>query len=188
MSQRDTGSIQHQAEHARSRRRSPVMGYLAILFATAFLLLLFAYFQQQRLNSETTDALKQSASTVQSIQNLIDDNAELREKVEALEAQVAELEEQSENYESRTRMAETTATQLSQEVEAYRQFFRLDRLYRAQRFQESAELIRQQSALFSSLSNLPVSSDSNETTPKARYDQICKQLLEWNYLKSEDIS
>ena len=71
MSHKDPGSLQHQAEHARSRRQSPIIGYLMILFAAAFLLLLLAYFQQQRANSEATDALKQSASAVQSIQNLI---------------------------------------------------------------------------------------------------------------------
>ena len=52
MSHKDPGSLQHQAEHARSRRQSPIIGYLMILFAAAFLLLLLAYFQQQRANSE----------------------------------------------------------------------------------------------------------------------------------------
>ncbi len=194
MSQRDSGGIQHQAEHTRSRRRSPpVMGYLLILFAAAFLLLLLAYFQQQRVNSETTDALKQSASAVQSIQNLIDENSELRERVEELERQSRDLTEQCENYQDLFRTADAEAAQLSEDVEAHRQFFRLDRLYRAQRFSEAAELIRQQANggagwSFSSLSDQPISTDSNETTPQARYQQICRQLLEWNYLKAEDVS
>ena len=43
------------------------MGYLLVLFAAAFLLLLLAYFQQQRINADTSNALQQSVSAVQSI-------------------------------------------------------------------------------------------------------------------------
>lgn len=186
MSQRDPGNIQHQAEHTRSRRQPPVMGYLLILFAAAFLLLLLAYFQQQRTNSETTDALKQSASAVQSIQNLIDENADLRKQVEALESQAAELESQRDNYEDLFHTVDTEAAQLSQEVQAYRLFFRLDRLYRAQRFSDAAELIGQIEGMgqpSSLLSGTPLTSENAEATPLSRYEQIRKQLQEWDYLK-----
>lgn len=186
MSHKDPGSLQHQAEHARSRRQSPIIGYLMILFAAAFLLLLLAYFQQQRANSEATDALKQSASAVQSIQNLIDENAELRQQVELLEAQTAELESQCESYEELFHTADAEAAQLSQAVEAYRLFFRVDRLYRAQRFSDAAELIGQIEALgtpSSLLSGAPLSNENAEATPLSRYEQIRKQLQEWDYLK-----
>lgn len=36
-------NLQHQAEHTRVNRRINVMGYLAVLFVVAFLLLGFAY-------------------------------------------------------------------------------------------------------------------------------------------------
>ncbi len=185
MIQKDSGSIQHQAEHTRSRRQSPIMGYLLILFAAAFLLLLLAYFQQQRANSETTDALKQSASAVQSIQNLIDDNAELRSKVEKLEAQVAELENQRKDYEALYRASETQAAQLTSQVESYRLLFRIDRLYRAQRFRDAADLIEQIEALgqpSSLLSGQALTGEAAEVTPLGRYEQIRKQLKEWDYL------
>ena len=96
MSQQEPETTQRQPHPRRSRqsRRSPVMGYLAILFAVAFLLLLWAYFQQQRSNTEATDALKQSASAVQSIQNLIDDNDALRQENETLKEQTAQLEKE----------------------------------------------------------------------------------------------
>ncbi len=186
MSQKDSGSLQHQAEHARTRRQSPILGYLLILFAAAFLLLLLAYFQQQRANSETTDALKQSASAVQSIQNLIDENAELRTKVEELETKVTELEQQRQDYEDLFHAADSDAAQLSQEVEAYRMLFRLDRLYRAQRFRDAADLIGQMEAIgqpASLLSGQALSGEAAEITPLGRYEQIRKQLQEWDYLK-----
>lgn len=92
MSQRDSGDIQHQAEHARSRRPN-VLSYLAILFAVAFLLLLLAYFQQQRMNSETNDALKQSVSAVGAIENMMSDNDALRQEVELLKNDYLELKD-----------------------------------------------------------------------------------------------
>lgn len=183
---KDSGSLQHQAEHTRSRRRSPIMGYLVILFVAAFLLLLLAYFQQRRANSETTDALKQSVSAVQSIQNLMDENKELREKVEELEAQVAEAKEQSLNYEALYRSSETDNAKLSQKVYAYRALFRVDRLYRAQRFQDAADLIAQlesQSQPSDLLSGESLSTEAAEVTPLSRYEQIRKQLKEWDYIK-----
>lgn len=94
MIRREPGNLQHQAEHARVRRRPPVLSYLVILFAVAFLLLLLAYFQQQRVNSETTDALKQSVSAVGTIENMIEENETLRQEVEALKADHQALKEQ----------------------------------------------------------------------------------------------
>lgn len=87
-----SGDLQHQAEHSRSRR-PPVLSYLAILFAVAFLLLLLAYFQQQRANSETTDALKQSVSAVGAIENMMRENESLRQEVEELKNNYQELED-----------------------------------------------------------------------------------------------
>ena len=42
MSRNHSGDLQHQAEHSRFRR-PPVLSYLVILFAVAFLLLLLAF-------------------------------------------------------------------------------------------------------------------------------------------------
>ena len=92
---RSSASLQHQAEHTRTRRRISVMGYLLVLFVAAFLLLLLAYFQQQRINTDTNNALQQSVSAVQSIQNLMADN-------ETLRSQVADLEEQVETLTARS--------------------------------------------------------------------------------------
>lgn len=194
MSRRDPGNIQHQAEHTRPRRRSPVMGYLVILFAAAFLLLLLAYFQQQRTNqanSEAIDALKQSVSATDSIQILMKDNEELRARVEELEKQAAELENTNESLKTLFHGAEFERDDALKTLAIYQDFFRLDRLYRAQRFSDAAELIRTREMVdwsFSRyLSDTPVSDDPNETTPLARYRQICNQLLEWNYLKTGDL-
>ena len=88
------GDIQHQAEHTRPRKSPSILNYLAILFMVAFLLLFIAYFQQQRQSAQATDdAMKQSASALQSIQNLLAENDELRGQVEELENRLAGKDE-----------------------------------------------------------------------------------------------
>ena len=89
-----SGDLQHQAEHTRPSSRSPLVGYLAVMFAVAFLLLLIAYFQQQRLNAEATDVWKESVSAVGTIQAMLEENEQLRGKVETLEDQLSAKEEE----------------------------------------------------------------------------------------------
>ena len=54
--------LQHEAEHARPHKKVSVMGYLAILFAAAFLLLLLSYFMQQRANQQAISGLEATSS------------------------------------------------------------------------------------------------------------------------------
>ena len=90
-----------------------MLSYLVILFAVAFLLLLLAYFQQQRINADTSNALQQSVSAVQSIQNLMTDN-------ETLRSQVADLEEQVETLTARSQ--EAWPTPMEKQTRASRTF------------------------------------------------------------------
>ena len=120
MSRNHSGDLQHQAEHSRFRR-PPVLSYLVILFAVAFLLLLLAYFQQQRASDQTSDALKQSVSAVGAIENMMSENEALRQEVEALKESRQELEAQY--------LAEAQAHRELEEQAAA-----LDYLWRIQRF------------------------------------------------------
>lgn len=74
-----------------------VFAYLAVLFGAAFLLLLFAYLMQQRDSAEimgNLSQLRESMGSIQSIDELTEENRVLREEKEALEKQVSGLEEQ----------------------------------------------------------------------------------------------
>lgn len=93
MSAQTSNQDPNQPRPRRTRHRPSVLGYLVILFLVAFLLLMLAYFQQQRINSEATnDALKQSASAVQSLNLLMEENQSLKEQVAAKEQEVAQAE------------------------------------------------------------------------------------------------
>ncbi len=160
-------NLQHQAEHTRVNRRFNVMGYLAILFVVAFLLLGFAYLQQQRINQETTDALKESSSAFQSIQGLLAENEALRQQVETLEEQVADLETRSQAQESQSRDT----------VVALQYFWQIDEAYVRGRYSLCRQLIRE----FEQAGNpacLPTEKvpENDRFSPADRYQEIYNAL------------
>lgn len=145
--QQDRASLQHQAEHTRPRRRSTLGGYLVVLFAVAFLLLLMAYFQQQRLNDQTaSDALKQSASAVDSIQQLLDQNKVLNEENEALKEQVDQLSDQLKEAQGQLDVLPDVISHqeytLKQTKAAMDWFWQLDEAYVRGRYALCRELIK----------------------------------------------
>ena len=62
--------------------------YLVILFAAAFILLLMAYFMQQRSSDEVIDHLQNSVNQFQTMDELQEENEELREAVDDLEGRL----------------------------------------------------------------------------------------------------
>lgn len=76
-----------------------VFAYLAVLFGAAFLLLLFAYLMQQRDSAEimgNLSQLRESMGSIQSIDELTEENRRLREEMEGLKEQVTTLETENE--------------------------------------------------------------------------------------------
>jgi len=128
-------NLQHQAEHTRTGHRLNVVGYLAILFAAAFLLLGFAYLQQQRINEETTDALKNSSSAVQSIQDLMEENVTLKDQVEELEEQLAALEADSQKKDQQLDAQ-------AKEAQAMQWFWQIDDYYVRGAYRSARSLIQ----------------------------------------------
>ena len=59
----------------RTKHRSPILGYMVLLFLAAFILLVLSYFMQQRRNDQAViDGLQQSISAMQTKQNISDQN------------------------------------------------------------------------------------------------------------------
>lgn len=76
----------------KKNKSGSVVGYLVILFIAAFLLLLMAYFMQQRAaDAETIDTLRQSITSIESLDDLIEENQALRAENETLLAQLEDL-------------------------------------------------------------------------------------------------
>ena len=163
-------NLQHQAEHTSPGRRVNVISYLVILFLAAFLLLGFAYLQQQRINEETTDALKQSNSAVESIQNLMDENEALRQQVEDLKDTVNELDavrrEQNLNLE-----------RLNNEMTAMQWFWQIDDYYVRGAYRTARSLIQEFEAtgLKEALPH-ENTTGTDRFSPAARYQEIYDAL------------
>jgi len=174
-------SLQHQAEHTRSRSRAPIAGYLVILFAVAFLLLLMAYFQQQRLNDQTSETLKQSVSAVDALQQLMEDNEELRGKVEELETQVEELTQAKQVLEKAAQDHAYESIVNRGRTEAMDVFWQLDEAYVLGRYSLCRELIQimeEQSDYKSYKDQLPTEAtlDNGRFSPADRYQEIYDAL------------
>lgn len=73
------------------RPKRSVAVYLTILFAVAFLLLLLAFFMQQRSNETIIGNLQNSASTTELLNQLIDENRNLQKENDALSDQLEAL-------------------------------------------------------------------------------------------------
>lgn len=119
-------------------RRSSVYVYLAVLFGAAFLMLLLAYFVQQRNNATAMDDLRMTTNA--SREELMAKIQTLEGEKEALETQVAELEldlaqEQSLSQDFQTLYdgARTNASHLEycliQRSQAMELFWQLDKAY-----------------------------------------------------------
>lgn len=175
--QRERSDLQHQAEHSRPRR-STVGGYLVILFAVAFLLLLMAYFQQRRQSDQAaTDALKQSSSAVQTIQDLIDDSAKLREENEALKEQVAALKDDHEALKEQYLSEAAGRSQQEAAVAAMDYFWQIDEAYVRQRYTLCKQLILElkDSGYESALPDTKAT-NNDRFSPAERYKEIYDAL------------
>lgn len=167
-----------QVERARVHHRTPVFAYLAILFAVAFLMLLLAYFQQQRANRESTDALKESASAVQSIQLLMEDNDKLREQVKELEEKLSELEKSQRAAADDTQAWSQKYQREVNASNAMQWFWQIESAYAKEKLGTTRELIQKFEE-----TGLPKYLPSENTTgtqrfsPAARYQEIYDALF-----------
>ena len=82
----EAAHLQYETEHTSPRGKS-VIPYMLILIAAAFLLLLMALLMQQRTN-QSVAGLNQSANSLRTIDQLVDDNRSLHEEVTRLQGEL----------------------------------------------------------------------------------------------------
>ena len=132
--------LQHDAEHTPPHKKVSVMGYLAILFAAAFLLLLLSYFMQQRANREAVENLTQTSnSAVQSLDNILAERDRLREENNTLREENQRLQTE---LEQQTALAQEEYTTLDGVVRAMDLFWQIDEAYVRGRYTLCRSLIQ----------------------------------------------
>lgn len=167
------------------RRQRSVFQYIAILFAAAFVLLLFTFLMEKRKNDlvlqqneEQISDLQQSVSAAQTLENMYNENLSLKDQVSQLEEQVAQLESQLE--EMQDSLAGLTAQQESL-TRAMDLFWQLDEAYVRGRYSLCRELMEQMedtSSGSSLVQSLPQESttDNDRFSPYDRYQEIKEAL------------
>lgn len=123
MSQRpnreDAAELQYQTEHHAARKAPTVIPYLIILVAAAFLLLIMAFFMQRRLE-QSAEGLNQSVSAIQSMDQLVEDNHDLRLELEAVKAQLTQAEDRIRDLEQQLSANQALLDQAQEELAALR--------------------------------------------------------------------
>lgn len=175
---REPENFQHQAEHTRPRRKMSVFGYLAVLFGVAFLLLLMAFFQQQRANDETADALQKSQSTIESIQHLLEETNALQEEKDRLTEQVNDLQGQVAELDAARRLQNMNLEEMSGQLEdqenalkAMDYFWQIDEAYALKRYGLCRTLIQEMGELSRYLPDWKAT-ENERFTPLKRFEEI----------------
>ena len=167
------------------RRQRSVFQYIAILFAAAFVLLLFTFLMEKRQNDlmlqqneEQISDLQQSVSAAQTLENMYNENLSLKEQVSQLEEQVSQLEEQLEGMQSD--LDDLTAGQEGL-TRAMDLFWQLDEAYVRGRYSLCRDLMEQLEDASSGTpltQYLPTESttDNDRFSPYDRYQEIKEAL------------
>ena len=94
----EAAHLQYETEHTDPRGKS-VVPYMVILIAAAFVLLIIAFFMQQRMD-ESVAGLNQSANSFRTIDQLVEDNRALHEEVSRLQGELAQADGHSQALET----------------------------------------------------------------------------------------
>lgn len=172
-----TPKVERRSRTSNQRRRqNSVFRYIGILFAAAFVLLLLTFLMErhqhellQKQSENEINNLQQSASAVQSLQNLYAQNDALKEKVKDLEEQLKALK--AENQQLTTQQGESAA----KAVAAMDWFWQIDEAYSKGRYSLCRSLIKKMEAA-ELVDSLPKesSTDTGRYSPADRYQEIYK--------------
>ena len=178
--------LQHEAEHAKPHKKVSVMGYLTILFAAAFLLLLLSYFMQQRANEQAISGLQATSNNAfDSINNLIAEKDRLTGEVEDLEGQVADLQKQLDEAQSQLSGAQSDAdaAQTAQDsaekaLEAMDWFWRIQRQFSRGYYTDAANMMAEFEAagLPQYLPHEALTGREGDPSPAQQYQEIKEAL------------
>ena len=120
----------------KQRRQQSAMRYITILFAAAFVLMLFTYLMERRQtealmqeNQEQIEDLQQSVSAVQSLKNLYAENDALKEQIAQLEEKNSRLETEKNTLSGHVTNVELNLANAKKGLQAMDWFWQIDEAY-----------------------------------------------------------
>ena len=168
----------------RHRQRS-VFQYITILFAAALVLLLYTFMMERRQfelqkeqdRANISDLQKQSTSAVQRLEQLIAENAALKDQLEEEKAQLDALQDRHDQLEADYNLSEQANISLEQETEALEHLCRLERAYSQKKYNQCREIIQQMGEQLPNY--LPPASalGEDQPSPAARYQEIYDKVM-----------
>lgn len=169
----------------KRNKRSSVYIYLLILFGAAFMMLLLAYFVQQRSNASTIDELRSSMNL---------SREKLLEQIETLEKDKESLRKEISRNNDRANQAQTQYNEAVGEVETLQELFQqkagqltatvmlgyLERFCGEKDWLMAAILVEKSDPLFNEHNKLFCNEESPYTTPvqRARYLELRERVFD----------
>ena len=171
--------LQHAAEHAKPGKKNPVLLYLVILFAAAFVLLLMSYRMQQRANQVAMENLQQTSnSATQSLENLITERDALSEQVDEMQTQLDDLQDQLKQTQTDNTTLQQQADELSRQLKAMEYFWQIDDYYARGYYTQAKALIEtvEEQGLQDALPS-ENTTGTDRFSPAQRYQEIRDALI-----------
>ena len=170
--------MQHDAEHEKPAKRNPVLFYLMILFAAAFVLLLMSFLMQRRANQEAIDNLQQTSnSATQSLENTIRQNEELTKQVEDLQTAATEHQQTIRAQEQELEDLEAENEALTNSTQALDWFWQINEAYVRGRYSLARELIEEMGTELPQYLPKESATDNDRFSPYDRYQEIYEALF-----------
>lgn len=177
--------LQYETEHTEPPKSRSVLVYMVILIAAAFLLLLLAYFMQQRTSS-SLEGLHQSVNSLQSFDQLVEDNRVLHEEVgrlkeeqEALRQELADAQRELEAAQAQLSDAERGAEEQQARAQALAALNQLRSLYNGGKYKDAIALLESNPNMEETLKAVSEGLTEEERDiydPLASYRRIAKLL------------
>lgn len=157
--------------------KKPVIVYIFVLFAVAFLLMIWSLFSHQRSNTEALGQLQTSVSTMQEVQGLQEQVIQLQEELAEARKSLDEAQEEAEAQSRQTEEAQTSAEVLRQKIDALYYLYALQQQYLLRDFDGCRETLRamEDGGMAAQLSDGGGAVDV--TSPALRYRQL-KEAVE----------
>ena len=136
-----SASAKRQRTTPKQRRQQSAMRYITILFAAAFVLMLFTYMMERRQteallleNQEQIADLQQSVSAVQSLKNLYAENDSLKEQIAQLEEKNLRLETEKNTLSGHITNVELNLANVRKGLQAMDWFWQIDEAFARGRY------------------------------------------------------
>lgn len=84
--------MQEQTLVCNKKARTPILGYILILFIAAFFLMALSFLSHQRSNEQVLGQLSANANTLESLQSALEENVRLQQQISSQKSQLDALE------------------------------------------------------------------------------------------------